>query len=148
MKVLRTALFSAFLMICFTNVGYSQILDDPTHEIDLSSTTPRGNSNSSSIEVDVLDATAVAIPNSQYVIVTYNTTTSSNSTGTIREEDDTTVLYTQSVPNSGTMTAVVIMGSFDNIGKHLECEVCDAASNCALRKCIVVTDIENDGGGN
>jgi len=148
MKVLRTALFSTFLMICLMNVGYSQVIHDPTGQIDPSSATPRENSdNPSEIEIDVLEA--IAVPDTRFVIVQYNVATSPNSIATINEEGNPTILISQSVSGSSIMTAIFEMGTSydDNLGRHLECEVCDNASNCEMVGCVVVTTGQNTGGG-
>jgi len=143
MKVLRTALFSAFLTICLINVGHSQQIYNPIHQIQqpLTAATP-------DIEIELI--TAVVVPNSQYVVVKYNVVAPYNSTTTINEQGNTTILYTETLSGSSIVTAVFEMdtSSDENIGKLFECHVCDdISSNCRVMPCVAATDTNIDDGG-
>jgi len=126
MKVLRTALFSAFLMICFTTVGYSQHVNMP-------------QINSGEIEINIVGAYVYATA-PQSVELSYNIDAPPSSTITFRDQSSGTVLFTGSLSDYPSF-ALVQVNVPDAIGTLLECEVClPFGNNCAKQGCITALD--------
>jgi len=140
MKVLRTALFSAFFMICFMNVGHTQF-QDPSGHIPPGSTTPR--SSDAEIELNVEGAYVIPAAPS-YVLVRYDVTAPPNSTMTIRVEGGTT-LFTQDLSNWDYPHTVVQLNVPNALGAYLECEVCAENSppdECVRVGCVAVIEAD------
>lgn len=144
MKVLRTALFCAFYMICFMNVGHTQF-HDPSEGTPISpgSITPRPSNSDSSIELTVEHAYALpADPN--FVVVTYDVTAPPNSTMTIRLEGGAT-LFTQNLSDWGNPHVVIQLGVPNPLDALLECEVCAENAppeECARVGCVAVIEVD------
>jgi len=138
MKVLRTALFSAFLMICFMNIGNTQ------------QTFTASTSTSASSPFMIYMEAYVDPANSQDVVVIYNIGAPQFSTAQIRIENTDIVIHNpRRGANQFTIDLSPYIGTSNPLGTHLECEVCNVNSNsCVTRTCIVVTSGQQEGGGN
>lgn len=154
MKVLRTALFSAFLMICFMNIGHAQ-----------RSGTPVNLNNGLAIENVIAEHYIfITNPENGIVDVQYDaTTTLPNTVTEIIDESDGTVLYSQNLLCQGeadgnggvnisnkTSISVKVHPNFSDGFALIECRVYNPETGDMARAvCIVTGDVGiTEGGGN
>jgi len=138
MKVLRTALFCAFLMICFMNVGHAQQFPIQYHE-------PITEAEDEPIEIELnVDDIAYVVPAApQYFVVKFDVTAPPNSTITIREQTGGAVLFTANLSDWPYSHAVIKLDAVDSTGTIIDCEVCDEENfACRQQGCVTATGVQ------
>jgi len=129
MKVLRTALFSTFLMLCFMNVGHAQF----------------GTQTTFNLPMTISNMSMTPIGNGQ-ALIEYNVSAPANSLTTIKY--GLTPLHTEVVSGFTQVSAIVtidVKGDSDDV--YLKCGICNEdGSECREDGCVVTIDGEGGGG--
>jgi len=134
MKVLRTALFSAFLMICFTNISYAQIPQDldPIYLGEMSNISMRSIGEIVIVEYDVTTEQSSVVTN-----ITVH--------GTVRHSQ----IVTEGVTHISTFFEVPTKTG-DPTEIYVGCSICERGEyNCRQEGCIIILDGSDEfpGGG-
>lgn len=144
MKVLRTALFSAFLTICFINIGHAQTpIGNPDTRPGNGQTLGNGQTTGF-LPPDMYNMSMTYLSSDSHtaqVRVEYDVIAPPNSVTEIKLEGDLIPLFTQTVSGSVHISTIVTVPVKNGAGEvYIKCEVCNEDNtNCRLEGCLIIT---------